>query len=182
MKHQLNLNLSEDHPAYQWAKKQSDSVNAFGHIGTHIDCYSKVPEESHYELDFLLIDCLDGMPSASDIEDLELENKALILYTGVLDKYGYGTKSYGETNTFLSENVLDRILSKKPQFILIDACGIGNHGEEHIRFDQKCEQMSCFVIENILINSDMAMPLNKLEIIIDISSRSTGKTCKIYGY
>ena len=180
MKHKLNIEIQEEHPAYEWAKKQSDSVNALGHIGTHIDCYSKVPTESHYELDVELIDCLKEMPSKEVIENIDLKGKAVILYTDTLNKYGYGSKEYGEANTFLTENVLDFILSGKPRFIVIDSCGIGNHGEEHIKFDKKCEKEGCFVIENILINDFIAKSITQLEIKLDINNSSSGKPCEIY--
>ncbi len=42
---QLSLVIEPGHPAYEWAKNQSDSVSAFGHIGTHIDCYESEPEK-----------------------------------------------------------------------------------------------------------------------------------------
>jgi len=175
----LSINISEDHSAYLWAKKQSDSVNALGHIGTHIDCYSNSPSESIFELDAVVIDCLNRMPIISDIENINIEGKAVILYTGVLKKYGYGTEEYGRANTFLSELVLDDILKCRPKFILIDSCGIGNHGEEHIEFDKKCEKENCFVIENILLDDDVKS-ITRVRIEVDIDSKSTGKPCNVY--
>ena len=176
----LSLEISKDHPAYLWAKKQSDSVNALGHIGTHIDCYSTSPTESIYELDVELINCSKGMPEIIDIESRNITDKALILYTGVLNKYGYGTKEYGEADTFLSETVLDSILSLKPKFIIIDSCGIGNHGSEHIKFDKKCEKSGCFVIENIFMDEAVAKSIIRAQIKIDLNNPSTGKPCQVF--
>ncbi len=60
----LHIEISEENPAYLWAKKQSDSVNAMGHIGTHLDCYTKVPVYNAYKLDVAVFDCRDLMPEA----------------------------------------------------------------------------------------------------------------------
>ncbi|NPD45667.1 MULTISPECIES: hypothetical protein [unclassified Lentimicrobium] len=180
MIHKLSLELSSEHPSYLWAKTQSDSVNALGHIGTHIDCYTASPSESVYELEVELIKCFKHMPEINELEKMDMEGKAFILYTNVLNKFGYGTKEYGEVNTFLSEKVLDFILSLKPRFILIDACGIGNHGNEHIKFDKKCEANGCFVVENIFMNQSIAELITKIKIKIDIKNTSTGKPCQVY--
>ena len=59
----ISLSVNEDHPAYLWAKRQADAVNAFGHIGTHIDCYTKVPSQNHYLTDVVVIECNSAMPS-----------------------------------------------------------------------------------------------------------------------
>lgn len=180
MRPKLSLELSQEHPAYIWAKKQSDSVNALGHIGTHIDCYTVSPSEANYELEVEWLDCRSSMPKISDIEKRNIRAKALVLYTDVLNKHGYGTEAYGKADTFLSEAVLDYILSLEPKFILIDSCGIGNHGEEHIRFDKKCEAKKCFVIENIFMNQAIAQSISKIKVKIETHSSSTGKPCEVY--
>ena len=175
----LSLIIKENHPAYSWAKQQSDSVNAIGHIGTHIDCYTRTPKESNYKLKVLVIDCRAGMPDVNDLSEYTITDKALILYTGVCDKYGYGTKEYGNAETFLSEESLILILSQKPKFILIDGCGIGKHGEEHIKFDKKCEENDCFVIENILLTKEIVDNIKEVDISIELEYNSTGKPCKV---
>jgi len=178
-KYRLDIIIDDDHPAYLWAKKQSNSVNAFGHIGTHIDCYSTTPDESYFVSEIVLIVCTERMPSVQSIKNIDLKGKALLLYTGALNIYGYGTKEYGEAQTFLSEDVLNEILIGQPRFILIDACGIGTHGEQHIRFDKMCENHNCFVIENILLNDEIVNTIQKVEITVDLNSKSTGKLCKV---
>lgn len=180
MIYKLSLELDKDHSAFLWAKKQSDSVNALGHIGTHIDCYTASPSEVSYELEVELINCFNNMPKIADIEKRNIRGKALILYTDVLNKHGYGTEKYGQANTFLSEIVLDYILSLEPKFILIDSCGIGNHGDEHIKFDKKCEHKDCFVIENIFMNKTIAKSIASIKIDIETRNSSTGKPCQVY--
>lgn len=175
----ISLSINADHPAYQWAKKQSDSVNAFGHIGTHIDCYTKVPKHHHYITDTLLLDCNQAMPCMSDIEKLDISGKSLVLFTANLENNGYGTPEYGKADTSLDSDVLDAILAKRPAFIVIDSYGIGTHGDEHISFDKRCEENDCFVIENVVLNHEMADRLTRLDIYFDITSASTGKRCEV---
>ncbi|WP_052260817.1 hypothetical protein [Photobacterium gaetbulicola] len=175
----ISVLLNEDHPAYQWAKKQSDSVNAFGHIGTHIDCYTRVPADSHYNTDTVLLDCTQAMPSLDGIEPLELSGKSLVLFTANLENNGYGTPEYGKADTTLKSEVLDAILAKQPAFIVIDSYGIGAHGEEHIDFDRRCEGNGCFVIENVAFSSEMSNKLIELDILFDASSTSSGKRCEV---
>ena len=45
----LHLTLETTHPAMQWASTQADSIGAQGHTGTHLDCYTRVPENDSYE-------------------------------------------------------------------------------------------------------------------------------------
>lgn len=175
----LSIEINTEHPSYIWAKNQSDSVNAFGHIGTHIDCYSKVPDETHFKLEVVTVRCLDKMPLSNELTSLDISGKAVLLYTGNLEKNGYGTPEYGAKSTILKEEVLDQLLSKHPSFIMIDSYGIGGHGEEHISFDKKCEFHNCFVIENLNVSEKIAESIREVIIEIDKSSGSTGKRCLV---
>ena len=47
---QLHIKLDENSPAIRWADAQADKVGARGHVGTHLDCYTKVPEKSEYNI------------------------------------------------------------------------------------------------------------------------------------
>ncbi|GAA4650855.1 hypothetical protein GCM10023116_31380 [Kistimonas scapharcae] len=171
----LSLELTEDHPAYQWAKRQSDAVGAIGHIGTHIDCYTREPEEAFYRVETIVLDCRSGMPAADDINQLNLSGKALVLYTANLECNGYGNDVYAKTSTVLESHVLDQILMSSPAFIVIDSYGIGGHGGEHQMFDKRCEKHGCFVIENITLTESVAEQLTQLEITIDKTIQSSGK-------
>ncbi|MBI9064379.1 MAG: hypothetical protein JEZ14_20510 [Marinilabiliaceae bacterium] len=178
----IDIKLSDDHPAMIWAKTQSDTVNAIGHVGTHIDCYTKQPKKKAYKVLAQVIDCRQHMPSKEDLALYSFKNKALVLYTGTMAKCNYGTREYGEAQTFLDEHVLEAILAEAPQFILIDGCGIGQHGEEHIRFDKKCESMSCFVVENIFLDEPWASQIQALKIKIELAPESSGKPCEVHAF
>ncbi len=178
----INIELSDDHLAMIWAKTQSDAVNAIGHVGTHIDCYTKQPKKKEYKVSAEVIDCRQHMPSKEELAFYSFRNKALVLYTGAMAQCNYGTKEYGEVQTFLDEHVLEAILADAPQFILIDGCGIGQHGEEHIRFDKKCEDHDCFVVENIWLEEPWAKQIRALEIKIELDSESSGKPCEVHAF
>lgn len=178
-KEQLSLLVEEGHPAYEWAKKQSDSVSAFGHIGTHIDCYDSEPEKAKYEVEAEVLDCTVRMPLLSDISGSDFSGKALVLFTGNIERNIYGTPEYGAMDTSITADVLDCILEKTPAFIVIDSYGIGSHGDEHIRFDKRCESNGCFVIENVNLSQSVIGTIKKLQIEFDKSSKSTGKRCKV---
>jgi len=175
----ISIEINETHPAYQWAKHQSDSVNALGHIGTHIDCYTKVPQQNSYTTETVIIDCSESMPNVNQISALTLTSKSLVLYTANLEKNGYGNKGYGEQNTALDSDVLDAILQQFPAFIVIDSYGIGAHGDEHISFDKRSEDHDCFVIENVALTKAMLTTLTALEIDFDRTAASTGKRCDV---
>lgn len=151
-----------------------------GHIGTHLDCYTAQPAVSECQVDAVVADCRRGMPTASDVRGLGCAGKALVLYTSALETHGYGAKGYGEANTFLEKSALQELLIDPPQFILIDGCGIGNHGEEHKRFDRLCEAGNCFVVENIKLTEDVARTMEQVLLRVDMSTSSTGKPCEVY--
>lgn len=177
----LHIKVTEEHPAYQWAKSQSDSVNAIGHIGTHLDCYTAEPAKKNYKVDVVVFDCTEIMPTAVQFEEADLCGKAVVLYTGILNSVGYGSEAYGKSVTFLTQASLDALLTNLPAFIVIDACGIGNHGEEHQRFDKQCEKQNCFVIENVLLPPNTMNSLRRIYIVVDLASSSTGKRCEVIG-
>lgn len=177
----LHINITEEHPAYQWAKSQSDSVNAIGQIGTHLDCYTAEPAKDAYEIDAVVFDCTETMPTVKQFEEADLCGKAVVLYTGVLNSVGYGSDAYGKSDTFLTQESLDTLLAKLPAFIVTDACGIGNHGEEHQCFDKQCEKHNCFVIENVLLPPTSLNLLSRIHLAVDLTSFSTGKRCEVIG-
>ena len=98
----------------KWANTQADRIGARGHVGTHLDCYTTVPEKPEYNITAMVLDCQNEMPKEEDIKSLTtLENMALLLHTANLERNEYGTDMYFSTETFLSEEVLHTILEKK---------------------------------------------------------------------
>ena len=108
---QLHIKLDENSSAMQWADSQADKLGARGHVGTHLDCYTTVPEKDEYEVRGLILDCRTSEPKPEDILHIDsLENMALVLHTGNSEKHQYGTEDYFNEATFLSEEVLNLIL------------------------------------------------------------------------
>lgn len=70
---------------------QVGRISAPGHIGTHLDCYTKAPEQPEYELSAYVLDCTAGMPDAAAVTQLpNLSGQALILRTGNEEAHRYG--------------------------------------------------------------------------------------------
>lgn len=177
----LHLILDKKSPAIRWADAQADKAGARGHVGTHLDCYTTAPEKSEYNITAIVLDCQNEMPNLEDIKSLTtLENMALLLHTANLEKNEYGTDMYFATETFLSVEVLNSILEKKPLFIIIDSHGIAEKGKKHIEFDKTCEANGCHVIENVDLSSIGNQKKVQLRILININYKSTGKPCELY--
>ncbi|QSH40542.1 hypothetical protein P0136_12730 [Lentisphaerota bacterium ZTH] len=176
----LSLEISKDHPAYKWALNHSNAARAFGHVGTHIDCYTARPEAGEYKVGAVVLDCTEGMPDTESLSGLDCAGKALVLYTSNLEKNGYGNKAYAAENTAFDSTALDAVLSRAPAFILIDSQGIGVHGEQHVSYDKRCESKGCFVIENILLTKAVAERLEAVEIKITGDGK-TGRPCEVFG-
>lgn len=178
---QLHIKLDENSSAMQWADNQADKLGARGHVGTHLDCYTTVPEKDEYEVRGLILDCRTSEPKPEDILHIDsLENMALVLHTGNSEKHQYGTEDYFNEATFLSEEVLNLILSKKPLFIIVDSHGIAEKGAKHISYDKKCEANGCHVIENVDLTSVKDKKSIQIKISINVSLPSTGKPCELY--
>lgn len=91
----LHIELDASHPAYEWLEKQADKIGAKGHFGTHIDCYTSVPERSEFHLPVHILDCRQRMPTLEDVAAIpSLQDKALILYTGNMHRNDYGSTAY----------------------------------------------------------------------------------------
>ena len=48
MKSKLHLELNSENAVLKWLDTQADKIGAKGHIGTHLDCYTTIPQESEY--------------------------------------------------------------------------------------------------------------------------------------
>ena len=177
----LHIKLDKTPPPLKWADAQADRIGARGHVGTHLDCYTTVPEKSEYNITAMVLDCQNGMPKLDNIKSFTtLENMALLLHTANLEKNEYGTDMYFATDTFLCEEVLHSILEKKPLFIIIDSHGIAEKGKRHIEFDKVCEANGCHVIENVDFSCIGKQKNIQLKILINIDHKSTGKPCELY--
>ena len=177
----LHIELDHTHPSYAWLEQQADKIGAKGHYGTHIDCYTRTPDNDEFNLPVYILDCREQMPTMETAKALpSLENKALILYTGNLYTNDYGSKAYFDSmDTTVDNDILLEILKKKPQLILIDSYGIGQHGPEHQNRDKTCESFGCFVIENIRIAPEDIDTIHTIKVSFNLNYPSSGKPCMV---
>lgn len=177
----LHIELDASHPACAWLEKQADKIGAKGHFGTHIDCYTSVPEKQELHLPVHILNCCQRMPNLEEVTALpSLSDKALILYTGNLYQNDYGSRAYfDETDTSIQKEVLVQLLTKSPQLILIDSYGIGGHGQQHMELDKICEASGCHVVENIRIAPEMINEIHTIRVLFDLAYPSTGKPCVV---
>lgn len=108
----LHLDPQKKHGIFQ-KLIATGRISAKGHIGTHLDCYTDVPEKSEYSLSAYVADCTKGMPGAEFFENLpDMQNKVLVLHTGNTEKNGYGTDNYFKAKTFLSPGFAENHFGK----------------------------------------------------------------------
>ena len=173
----LHLKLHHSHSAYEWLKKQANKVGAAGHVGTHIDCYTTLPPEPTTTVGCVVIN--HSELKSQNFTKIDLNKKALVIYTGNIEENGYGSPQYSNLDSTIDKDTLINILQANPKFILIDSHGIAPHGKEHISNDMLCERSNCFVIENVDLKRDTLKFIINIEIAIDINNKSTGKPCTI---
>lgn len=174
---ELHLNLT----AADFEELDLD-VNNFeymGHVGTHIDCYTEAPKKKEYVMDVVVVDCRQGLPDMDYFQSLDLEKKALMLYTGNAATHGYGSKEYFMYDLGLNWETLQIWLEKRPKFILIDSHGLGMFSQ-HRFFDMEFEKNGCFVVMSMLLEGEDILTIQQVRIEIDKDMVSTGKPCKVF--
>ncbi len=174
---ELHLQLSdEDLVQLELDAKEAERP---GHIGTHIDCYVVAPQHQQYIIDAVVIDCRNGLPSNDYFKTLDVNRKAIVLYTGNMMKNGYATKEFFMYDTKLDNEGLNALLYNRPKFILIDSHGLGMFSQ-HRMFEMECENNGCFLIQCLNLKGEEILNVKKLKIEIDLEILSTGKPCKVY--
>ena len=90
------------------------------------------------------------------ISDVEIEKiqagDFVIFYTGVSEKFEYGSDDYNTFFPQLSWELIEKLAEKKNSIIGVDMRGI-RKGDEHPKADNFCAQNGVFVVEN-LVNLD----------------------------
>lgn len=122
------------------------------HIGTHIDCYNLSNIELPSEIDVKVIDVrgLDIIDT-NILENVKVEENSFVIFrTGCLEKYGYGSEEYfnSESKPYLTRDLVDKLLEFNVKLIGIDLSGI-QHGKNHVAIDKYVESKGSYVVENI---------------------------------
>lgn len=123
-----------------------------GHLGTHFDVMDKEFPLEYTETPALIFDVSHVDGREIDITDIDLsqikKGMFVALYTGFIEKEGYGTAVYFKDHPVLSYALIDALIQKEIAIIGIDFAGI-RRGKEHPPADQKCADHGVFVIENL---------------------------------
>ncbi len=142
------------------------SAEHSGHVGTHFDvmdkefCLENIITTGRV-FDISHIQTGEVKLADVDISTVE-ENDFVMFYSGVLKKYGYGTKEYFSTYIELSDELIDALIEKKASLIGVDMAG-AKKAEDHPRIDQYCADKGVFIIEN----------LSNLDILLKETSRNS---------
>lgn len=123
-----------------------------GHIGTHFDTMNKT-----FPLDFLQREGVAFDVSAVRGRDIDSADVAMEMvksgmfvafYTGHMERVGYGTDAYFSAHPQLSDELIDRLLTKGVSIIGIDTAGV-RRGKEHTPKDRYCAEHGTFIVENL---------------------------------
>ena len=137
---------------------QGNETKAFsGHLGTHFDVMDREFPLDYAKRRGILFDVsgADGeiSLSGSDMDRIG-EGMFVMFYSGFIGEAGYGTKRYTHEHPFLSHELIDMLLEKRPALIGIDFAGI-RRAKEHTPADQKCADRGTFIIENLCNLSEL---------------------------
>lgn len=181
MKTDLTFRAEENNPVLIWAKQSENPFLAMGHVGTHIDTYLKKNIPSDYTVSRgMVFSCLDKTEiTLSDIDvDAIKKGDFVLLYTGWIEKYAYGSKEYFYEHPYCSDELIYALLAKEIHFIGIDCPGIKRHAE-HEKFDRICEEKKVYVVEN-LVNLKKIPVFTQIEISWKNDEILTGLPCTVY--
>ncbi|MGL4106649.1 cyclase family protein [Clostridium sp. LP20] len=167
----MNLHLKEFNIPKEILKwGDSKPAHQRQHIGTHIDCYNLSTIELPSEIEVKVIDVRNIDIIDVDILDkISIEEESFIIFrTGYLEKYGYGSEKYFNTegSPYLTNELVDKLLDFKVKLIGIDLSGI-QHGKDHVIIDKYIESKGAYVVENICnldkVDSDFKASLNWIQ-------------------
>lgn len=127
-------------------------IQKFGHFGTHFDVMDKEFPLEYCELKGKIFDVRNISKKEIDISDVPMEqiekNDFIIIHTGFLEEYGYGSKEYFKQDLELSDDLLRALVEKRICILGIDMAGV-KIGKEHAKADQFLADQGIFVVENL---------------------------------
>ena len=158
MKIDLTYQLTKER-IESYSKQFSDrdkALIATGHMGTHFDVMGKVFPLDYTERNGIIFDVHNAGENEIEVKDINIDDVKqgdfVLFYTGVSEKYEYGSDEYNTFFPQLSWKLIETLADKKISVIGVDMRGI-RKGEEHPKADNFCAQHGVFVVEN-LVNLD----------------------------
>ena len=143
--------------------ERNKNVMAMGHVGTHFDAMGKIFPLDYVERRGIIFDVSKIVGREIKISDLDADKiqsgDFVLLYTGMIEKFDYGTEEYFKNNPELSWTLIENFVEKKISLVGIDSCGVRRRGE-HAKADKFFADNDTFVIEN-LVNLDKIISADK---------------------
>jgi kynurenine formamidase len=128
------------------------NVDKAGHVGTHFDVMDKEFSIEKSITKGRVFDISHLKTGEVKIKDLDLSpiqpNDFVMFYSGILKRYGYGSKAYFSTYIALADELVDELIARKVSFIGVDMAG-AKKGQDHPKLDQYCADRGIFIIENL---------------------------------
>lgn len=136
--------------------ERNKNVMAMGHFGTHFDAMGKNFPLDYSESRGIIFDVSRISDREIELADIDAEKiqagDFVLLHTGAIEKFPYGSEEYFKNNPVLSWELIKNLVAKKIRLIGVDSCGV-RRGGEHAQADKLCADNETFVIEN-LVNLD----------------------------
>ncbi|MDQ7097073.1 cyclase family protein [Desulfosporosinus sp. PR] len=155
-----------------FAQSVGQSTEKAGHVGTHFDVMDKEFPLEKMITKGRVFDVSNLKSGEVNLKDIDLSliqpNDFVMFYSGILKKYGYGTKEYFSTYLELADELIDALIAQKVSFIGVDMGG-AKQPKDHPRIDQYCADRGIFIIEN----------LNNLDLL---SEETKGKPFTVYTF
>lgn len=123
-----------------------------GHLGTHFDVMNKEFPLESLRRKAVVFDVSKVADREINVEDIDLNliesGMFVALYSGFIEKVGYGSKVYFSEHPQLSNEFIDALLDRHISIIGIDFAGV-RQGAEHTPKDQYCADRGVFIVENL---------------------------------
>lgn len=123
-----------------------------GHMGTHFDVMNKEFPLENLRRKAVVFDVSKVANREINLGDIDVNliesGMFVALFSGFIEKVGYGNKVYFSEHPQLSNELIDALLGRQISIIGIDFAGV-RRGAEHTPKDQYCADRVVFIVENL---------------------------------
>lgn len=139
-------------PEMRTTAEGNEKKTLTGHLGTHFDVMDKEFPLDYVERPGVAFDVSAVTAREIGSKDIDLskvrEGMFVALYSGFIEREGYGSAAYFSEHPELSEELIEKLVEKKISVIGIDFAGM-RRGREHTPKDRYCADRGVFVVENL---------------------------------
>ncbi len=130
----------------------AEKLASFGHMGTHFDVMDKEFPLAFTRRKAMVYNIKEAVKREILPKDLAggPPGKGCLaaFYTGIKDKWEYGSDRYFKDHPVLSYELIDLLLDSGVSLIGLDFAGL-RRGDEHTPTDEYCADRGVFIIENL---------------------------------